>query len=66
LVIDVADTGVGFGAATAPVGGSTGIGLANLRARLAAMYGGDARMTIAENAPRGVRVIVSLPPEAPR
>jgi LytS/YehU family sensor histidine kinase len=26
LVIDVADTGVGFGAATAPVGGSTGIG----------------------------------------
>jgi len=66
LVIDVADTGVGFGAATAPVGGSTGIGLANLRARLAALYGGDAHMTIAENAPRGVRVVVSLPPEASR
>jgi signal transduction histidine kinase len=66
LAIEVADTGVGFGAARAPVGGSTGIGLANLRARLAALYGSEARMTIAENAPRGVRVVVSLPPEAPR
>jgi len=65
-VIDVADTGVGFGAATAPVGGSTGLGLANLRARLTALYGAEARMTIAENAPRGVRVTVSLPPETPR
>ena len=44
----------------APVGGSTGIGLANLRARLAALYGGEARMTIAENAPRGVRVTMRL------
>jgi len=66
LVIDVADTGAGFGVASAPVGGSTGLGLANLRARLAALYGGDARMTIAENAPRGVRVTLSLPPETVR
>ena len=62
-VIEVADTGVGFGAAaTAPLGGSTGLGLANLRARLAALYGNEARVTIAENAPSGVRVAVSLPP----
>ena len=61
LVVEVADTGLGFGAATAPIGGSTGLGLANLRARLAALYGGDARLTIAENAPRGVRVALSLP-----
>ena len=66
LAIDIADTGVGFGAASAPVGGSTGLGLANMRARLAALYGSDARLTIAENGPRGVRVTVSLPPEAPR
>ena len=26
LVVEVADTGVGFGAATAPIGGSTGLG----------------------------------------
>jgi signal transduction histidine kinase len=61
LVLEVADTGVGFGAAAAPIGGSTGLGLANLRARLAALYGDEARVTIAENAPRGVRVAVSLP-----
>ena len=61
LVIEVADTGAGFGAAAAPLGGSTGLGLANLRARLAALHGSDARVTIAENVPSGVRVTVSLP-----
>jgi signal transduction histidine kinase len=66
LVVEVADTGVGFGAATSPLGGSTGVGLANLRARLAALYAGDARMTITENVPRGVRVAVSLPAGRPR
>jgi hypothetical protein len=30
------------------------------------LYGNEARMTIAENAPRGVRVTVSLPPQTPR
>jgi signal transduction histidine kinase len=61
IVVEVADTGVGIGAATAPLGGSTGIGLANLRARLAALYGADARVTITENAPTGMRVTVALP-----
>jgi signal transduction histidine kinase len=66
LVVEVADTGAGFGAAPAPTGGSTGLGLANLRARLAALHGSDAQVTIAENRPRGVRVTVSLPAEATR
>ena len=61
IVVEVADTGVGIGAASAPLGGSTGIGLANLRARLAALYGADARVTITENAPTGMRVTVALP-----
>ena len=61
LVVEVADSGMGFGAASAPIGGSTGLGLANLRARLAALYGDDAGVTITENVPRGVRVAVSLP-----
>ena len=61
LSVEVADTGVGFGAASAPTGGSSGLGLANLRARLAALYGDEARVTLAENPPRGVRVTVSLP-----
>ncbi|MEO8487627.1 MAG: histidine kinase [Betaproteobacteria bacterium] len=61
LVVEVADTGVGFVASSAPIGGSTGLGLSNLRARLAALYGDDARVTIAENRPSGVRVTISLP-----
>jgi signal transduction histidine kinase len=61
LLIEVADSGVGFGVAVSPPGRSTGIGLANLRARLAALYDGDARVTIAEREPAGVLVSVSLP-----
>lgn len=64
LVVEVADTGAGFGATTAPLGGSSGIGLANLRARLAALYGNDASLAIAEGAEGGVRVTVALPAEA--
>lgn len=64
LVVEVADTGAGFGAAASPLGGSSGIGLANLRARLAALHGNDASLSIAEGAGGGVRVTVSLPAEA--
>jgi len=61
LAIEVADTGAGFGAAQAPLGGSTGLGLSGLKARLAALYGGAASLAIAENRPSGVRVTVRLP-----
>ncbi|MCC6196646.1 MAG: sensor histidine kinase, partial [Burkholderiales bacterium] len=61
LVVEVADTGVGFGAAAVAPERSTGLGLANLRARLAALYGAGAQVGVAENAPTGVRVSVSLP-----
>jgi signal transduction histidine kinase len=56
VVIDVADTGVGFGAAT-----RGGVGLTNLRERLDALYGDGARVEILDNAPCGTRVRLTLP-----
>jgi signal transduction histidine kinase len=58
LVVTVADTGVGFGAAKT---GGTGIGLANTRARLAALYGPEAALELAANEPRGVVASVRIP-----
>jgi LytS/YehU family sensor histidine kinase len=62
LVVSVVDDGVGLGGART---GGTGVGLANIRARLATQYGSAARLSI-ENAttgtaPRGVRVSIHLP-----
>jgi LytS/YehU family sensor histidine kinase len=64
LVLTVADTGLGFRALRHA--DSTGLGLANLRARLAALYGTAAALTIVDNAPSGARVTLALPfPETP-
>jgi sensor histidine kinase YesM len=62
LEISIEDNGVGFGTMTR--GG--GVGLSNLRDRLAAQYGGRARLTI-EDARPGTRVRLALPldPVAP-
>ena len=60
LELDVTDTGSGF-RATRSSAESTGIGLANLRARIATLYGERARMVIADNVPSGTRVALSLP-----
>ena len=58
LVVTVADTGLGFGrAATA----GTGVGLANIRERLQLLYGGKASLAVAENAPSGTRVTITVP-----
>ncbi len=56
LQIDVADSGQGF-AATA----GEGTGLANIRARLLAMYGDRASLTLIENQPRGVTSSLRMP-----
>ncbi len=56
LQLEVADTGAGF----TGLGGS-GVGLANTRSRLAALYGDAAALTLANNAPRGVVARVRLP-----
>ncbi|MEO8674058.1 MAG: histidine kinase [Casimicrobiaceae bacterium] len=58
LEVRVADTGVGFGVAAT---GGTGVGLANTRARLAALYGDEAELSLAANAPTGVIAIVRIP-----
>jgi len=56
VVIDVADTGVGFQPTT-----RGGVGLANLRDRLQLLHGERASLRIAENAPAGTVVSVRLP-----
>lgn len=56
LQIEVIDDGVGFGATTA----GDGVGLANLRERIATMFGNRARLTI-EDATPGTRVRLVLP-----
>jgi sensor histidine kinase YesM len=59
LIVQVEDTGKGLGAT--PAAASTGTGLANLRERLQAQYGGDAALELLENAPRGVIARLLLP-----
>ena len=56
LLLSVADTGKGFDA-----GSGTGVGLANIRARLAALYGATASLQLEANSPRGVIASLVLP-----
>jgi signal transduction histidine kinase len=56
IEVRVADTGRGMGSSS---GGGTG--LANVRARLRAMYGPAASLALAINEPRGVIATVTLP-----
>jgi signal transduction histidine kinase len=56
LVLSVADTGHGFAAAS-----GCGVGLANIRARLAALYGDRAALRLEANSPRGVVATITLP-----
>lgn len=57
----VTDTGAGF------VGSSgTGIGLANIRARLQTLYGSAGTLTLGSNAPRGVRATIRIPLDTAR
>jgi sensor histidine kinase YesM len=58
LHIRVEDTGLGFGVATDTAG--SGSGLANVRARLKALYGDDAKLTI-EQPQQGTRICINLP-----
>ncbi|MEO6565594.1 MAG: ATP-binding protein, partial [Casimicrobiaceae bacterium] len=58
LEIRVADSGVGFGAAAT---GGTGVGLANTRARLAAIHGAAAELNFLANEPHGVIAVIRVP-----
>jgi len=58
LAVTVADTGLGFGkAATA----GTGIGLSNIRERLALLYGGKASLNVTETPGGGTSVTITVP-----
>jgi signal transduction histidine kinase len=61
LEIVVADTGAGFAATAAPLGGSTALGLSLLKKRLRALHGDRATLTLVENQPFGVRATLRLP-----
>jgi len=62
LRMAVEDTGRGFGESTK--GG--GVGLANIRERLAAMYGDRARLTLEEHEPHGVVAVIEIPADGAR
>ena len=59
LVLVVTDSGLGVRATRDPA--STGLGLPNLRARLAALYGAAGTLTIADHPPTGTRVTITMP-----
>ena len=61
IEVRVADTGVGFGVAAT---GGTGVGLANTRARLTALYGEPAELTLHANVPTGVIATIRIPHRA--
>ena len=56
LRIEVRDTGAGLREAA-----GKGMGLANVRARLAALFGAGARLVIEPNAPQGVVAAIEIP-----
>jgi sensor histidine kinase YesM len=56
LILTVADSGVGL-----TVGSGTGIGLANIRARLAAQFGSAAQLALQNNELGGLTATIDLP-----
>jgi signal transduction histidine kinase len=58
LRVTVADTGLGFAVAAQP---GTGVGLSNVRERLAALYGGAAGLSVEANSPTGTIVTIEVP-----
>jgi sensor histidine kinase YesM len=67
LVLEVADSGRGFGAAATPAPppeAPNGVGLSNTRQRLAEMYGARAELRLGRAPEGGALVTVLLPFEA--
>ncbi|MBC8118857.1 MAG: histidine kinase [Burkholderiaceae bacterium] len=58
LVVEVHDNGAGFSSSA-----GSGVGLANTRSRLAALYGGRASLQLASASPQGVIASIRLPLE---
>jgi LytS/YehU family sensor histidine kinase len=58
LAVTVADTGLGFGKADTA---GTGIGLSNIRERLALLYGGKGSLNVTETPGGGTTVTITIP-----
>ena len=58
LLVTVTDTGAGLAAQSRPGGG---VGLTNVRERLAALYGARGRFSLEGVAPRGARATIDIP-----
>ena len=56
LTVSVSDTGQGFQASL-----GTGVGLANIRARLGVLYGASGELSLHQNMPRGVMAAIVVP-----
>jgi len=56
LLVEVRDNGAGFSAS-----GGSGVGLANTRSRLAALFGSRAALSLSSAAPRGVLASLRMP-----
>ncbi len=56
LRINITDTGLGLGATV-----REGVGLSNVRERLASLFGTAGRLTLADNAPNGTQAIIETP-----
>lgn len=63
LAVSVADTGKGL-SPEAVAGQNWGVGLTNISERLAAIYAGAARFTLAHNAPQGTIACIEVPLDA--
>ena len=59
LAVSVTDTGRGLDSAN--VHGDAGVGLANIRERVAALYGSSGRFTLEPMQPRGARATIEIP-----
>lgn len=61
LVVSLADTGPGLNDAAPKPNPGSGVGLANIRDRLAQAYGNDHRFELSPNQPNGLIVTIDIP-----
>jgi two-component system LytT family sensor kinase len=61
LILQVADTGSGFGAQVGEAAMNRGVGLANIRGRLEQLYGSEQEFGIANRATGGAEVTLRVP-----
>lgn len=61
LLVSVTDTGPGLNDAAPKPNSSSGVGLANIRDRLAQAYGNDHRFELGPNHPHGLIVTIDIP-----